>query len=459
MTFTPSTRRPRGHKGFQPDERPLDSGHGFWPWALARDRVPSEGKSPRGRPERSAAKSKGDEVGAPSSAGGTHSTPQSMARERRTGIVKDDKYLKHCPGKDHPECPERLQVLYAMLEDPDMAGRFKEVSARSATQEELHRVHSPQYVRELEATEGVDFTSLDSDTEACGLSHEAALLAAGGLCRAVGLVCSGELDNAFALIRPPGHHAEKSCAKGFCLYNNIAIAAKFAQNHLGIKRVLIVDWDLHHGNGTQHCFEQDPTVLYFSVHRRHTFPGTGKFREAGKGDGKGYTVNLPLPAGCGDGEYLLLFERMLKPVALDFSPEIVLVSAGFDIHFADPLGSMALTPRGFAGLTRSVVEIAESCCQGRVVMTLEGGYNLEALRDSVKAVLLELAGVTKTDTAEILATADKRKIGRVLGKAWRIHKRHWPSLSVSIEPDMRQRRSPGEWLGDLLNEVIAYLRS
>lgn len=386
-------------------------------------------------------------------------TSASSARERRTGIVKDDKYLNHCMGDDHPECPERLQVLYSMLEAPDMAGRFQEVSARSASKEELQQVHSAQYVRDLEATAGNAFTSLDSDTATCALSHEAALLAAGGLCRAVDLVCSGELHNAFALIRPPGHHAEESCAKGFCLYNNVAIAAKFAQNPLGLERVLIVDWDLHHGNGTQHCFEQDPTVLYFSAHQRRTFPGSGKFRETGKGSGKGYTVNLPLPEGCGDGEYLLLFERILKPLALEFSPEIVLVSAGFDIHFADPLGSMSLTPQGFAGLTRSVMEIAETSCAGKLVLTLEGGYNLEALRDSVKAVLLELAGVTKTDTAKTLAMADMRKIRRVFGKAWRVHKRYWPSFAASLEPGMRRRRSPGEWLGDFWNETVAYLGS
>lgn len=387
------------------------------------------------------------------------SFPQPMAREKRTGIVKDDKYLNHCVGEDHPECPERLRALYSMLEDPDVIGCFKEVSARSATREELLRVHGQQYLKQLEATEGTAFTSFDSDTGTCSLSHEAALLAAGGLCRAVTLVCSGELDNAFAMIRPPGHHAERSCAKGFCLYNNIAIAAKFAQDQLGLQRVLIVDWDLHHGNGTQHCFEQDPTVLYFSVHQRRAFPGTGKFREAGKGNGKGYTVNLPLPQGCGDGEYLLLFERILKPMALEFSPEIVLVSAGFDIHFADPLGSMTLTPQGFAGLTRSVMEIAETCCAGKLVLTLEGGYNLEALRHSVKAVLLELAGVTKTDTAKILAMADRRKIRQVFRKAWRIHRAHWPSFAASVEPNMRRRRSPWEWLGDMCNETIAYLRS
>lgn len=382
-----------------------------------------------------------------------------MVREKQTGIVRDDKYLNHCIGEDHPECPERLQVLYSMLEDPEMAGRFKEVPARSATKEELLRVHSPDYVKQLEATEGAAFTSLDSDTGTCALSHEAALLAAGGLCRAVALVCSGEFDNALAMIRPPGHHAERSCAKGFCLYNNIAIAAKFAQDQVGLQRVLIVDWDLHHGNGTQHCFEQDPSVLYFSVHQRRTFPGSGKFREAGKGDGKGYTVNLPLPAGCGDGDYLLLFERILKPIALAFSPEIVLVSAGFDIHVADPLGAMTVTPQGFAALTRSVMDIARSCCEGKLLMTLEGGYNLDALRDSVKVVLLELADLTKTDTEKVLAAADGRRIRRVLRKAWRVHHRNWPNLASSLDPDIRRRRSLGEWLGDGWDEMIAYLRS
>lgn len=382
-----------------------------------------------------------------------------MAREKQTGIVKDDRYLNHCAGEDHPECPERLQALYSMLEDPDMAGRFKEVTARSATKEELHLVHSPDYVKQLEATEGAAFTSLDSDTGTCALSHEAALLAAGGLCRAVALVCSGELRNAFALIRPPGHHAEESCAKGFCLYNNIAVAAKFAQNHLGLKRILIVDWDLHHGNGTQHCFEEDPSVLYFSTHQRHSFPGSGKFRERGRSKGKGYTVNLPLPPGCGDGDYLLLFEKILKPIALAFSPELVLVSAGFDIHVADPLGAMTVTPHGFAGLTRSVMEIAQSCCGGKLVLTLEGGYNLDALRDSVKAVLLELAGITTTDTAGLLAKADRRKTDRALRKAWRIHSRQWPSLAAFLEPDLRQPRSPTKWLGDWWDEIAAYLRS
>jgi len=389
----------------------------------------------------------------------TASTPPTPPGRRRTGIVKDDKYLNHCIEGDHPECPERLQVLYSMLEEPDMSGRFKEIPARIATQEELLLVHSPQYIKDLEATEGTAFTSLDSDTGTCALSHEAALLAAGGLCRAVASVCSGEVRNAFALIRPPGHHAEESCAKGFCLYNNIAIAAKFAQKQCGLERVLIVDWDLHHGNGTQHSFEGDPTVLYFSVHQRHTFPGTGKFREAGKGHGKGFTVNLPLLPGCGDGDHLLLFEKILKPIAREFAPQIVLVSAGFDIHAADSMGAMAVSTQGFAGLTQSVMEIAESNCDGRLVLSLEGGYDLASLRDSVKAVLLELAGVTTTDPGRVLTKADRKKMDRVLRKVWRIHGSHWPSLASSLESHIRRPRSPMKWLGDLWDETAAYLRS
>jgi acetoin utilization deacetylase AcuC-like enzyme len=389
----------------------------------------------------------------------TASTPPTPACPRRTGIVKDDKYLNHCLEDDHPERPERLQVLYSMLEEPDMAGRFEQIPARSATREELLLVHSPEYVRDLEATEGTAFTSLDSDTGTCALSNEAALLAAGGLCGAVAAVCSGEVRNAFALIRPPGHHAEKSCAKGFCLYNNIAIAAKFAQKQLGLERILIVDWDLHHGNGTQHSFEQDPTVLYFSVHQRRTFPGTGKFRETGKGRGKGFTVNLPLPAGCGDGDYLLLFEKILKPIAGEFAPHIVLVSAGFDIHAADPMGAMAVSTQGFAGLTRSIMEIAESTCDGRLVMSLEGGYDLASLRDSVKAVLLELAGITATDPGKFLTKADRKIMDRVLRKVWRIHGSHWPSLADFLEPQLRRPRSPMKWLSDLWDETAAYMRS
>lgn len=380
-------------------------------------------------------------------------------RAKRTGIVKDMKYLNHCMEADHPECPERLQALYSMLREPDMAGRFKEISARSVTEAELHRVHSPRYVSRLAATQGSAFTYLDPDTSTCALSHETALLAAGGLCRAIALVHSGELDNAFALIRPPGHHAEKSCAKGFCFYNNIAIGARFAQSRLRLKRILVVDWDLHHGNGTEHCFEHDPTVLYFSVHQRRMFPGTGKVRNVGAGKGKGFTVNIPLPPGCGDGEYVFLFERVLKPIAESFAPDMILVSAGFDIHFADPLGAMTVTPKGFAGLTRSIMDLADRCCGGEMVMSLEGGYNTTALRDSTKAVLRELAGLSVTDIPDILATGDQRKLHPVLQKTLRTHQQYWPSLAASLGSHTPEKRSLNERVRDCVQKTMVYLRT
>jgi len=387
------------------------------------------------------------------------STFPDAVRGKRTGIVKDMRYLNHCMGDDHPECPERLQAIYSMLEAPDMAGRFTEISPLSATEDLLHPVHTPRYVKKLKATEGNAFTYLDADTSTCARSHESALLAAGGLCRAIALVHSKELDNAFALIRPPGHHAEKCRAKGFCLYNNIAVGARFAQSHLRLNRVLIVDWDLHHGNGTEHCFDHDPSVLYFSVHQRRTFPGTGRFGNVGKSQGKGFTVNVPFSPGCGDAEYLLLFETILKTIAGVFAPDMVLVSAGFDIHFADPLGAMSVTPTGFAGLTRSVMDIAATCCEGKIVMTLEGGYETAALRDSVKAVLLELAGLSVTNTAEILAAADKKKLQPVFRKILSVHQRYWPSLASALEPYAMERDPHRkERMKNLVEKTILYLK-
>jgi len=340
-----------------------------------------------------------------------------------------------------------------------MRGYFKDIAPRNAEKEELLQVHSQKYVRCLEATEGKACTYLDADTQASPHSHGAALLAAGGLCRAIEKVHAGELDNAFAMVRPPGHHAERSRAKGFCLYNNVAVGVRHAQSRLGLRRILVVDWDLHFGNGTQHCFEDDPSVLFFSVHQIFTFPGGGKFSDIGNGDGKGFSVNIPLLPGCGDGEYLTLFEKILKPVAFEFGPELILVSAGFDSHFNDPIGGMRVTPEGFAGLTRSVLDIAERCCSGKVVMTLEGGYDLEGLRDSVRAVLRELAGLQRTDTAAIMAAADPAKLKYVLWQIRRILGGYWKNL----QPPPGDASAPGpslfERLGESMARTLAYFKS
>lgn len=371
---------------------------------------------------------------------------------KRTGIVKDTAHAGHCMGPGALEGPERLDALLCLLEEPEFRGRLIEIPPRMAARTELESVHSPEYIRRLEETAEKPLTYLDSDTLASRRSNEVASLAAGGLCRAIEEVCAGDVDNAFALVRPPGHHAEREMSGGFCLYNNVAIGARFAQSVLGLRRILIVDWDLHHGNGTQHCFDEDPSVLFFSTHQAFTYPYTGGLKESGKGDGKGYTVNVPLPPGWGDGEYLALWNRVLKPVTLSFQPDVILVSAGFDIHFNDPLGGMRVTPRGFAAMTRILLDLADACCEGRLVMTLEGGYDPEGLKDSVREVLKEMTGLRVTEPEKILPDADDEKIGDVLWRVNRVHRDRWKSLPAMEPPDRwnRMKRVLSRWR-DYLN--------
>ena len=346
----------------------------------------------------------------------------------KTGIVRDMRYLDHVMGAYHPESPQRLKAIYEMLESPDMKGTFKDIRARMAEREELLMVHSPDYIDILEASDGKSSTYLDPDTQTSPGSYKAALLAAGGLCEAISRVYSGELENAFALIRPPGHHAEKARAMGFCIFNNVAIGARYAQKYLGLNRILIADWDLHHGNGTQHAFEDDPSVLYFSTHQYPYYPGTGSHAEVGKGKGEGFTINVPLSTGYGDGEFSAIFDRILRPVAREFDPDIILVSAGFDIFKGDPLGGMDVTPHGFAGLTRIIMDTADLCCDGKVIITLEGGYHIQGQSESVKAVLNELSGKSRTDSNDLLSRADMRMVDYAIKPVKKIHGRYWKDL-------------------------------
>ncbi|HNQ02503.1 MAG TPA: histone deacetylase, partial [Syntrophales bacterium] len=235
-------------------------------------------------------------------------------------------------------------------------------------------------------------------------------------------IVKGDLRNAFAFVRPPGHHAEENRAAGFCIFNNVAIGAMHAIKVHGMRRVLIVDWDLHHGNGTQKSFYEDPRVVYFSTHQYPYYPGTGGLQETGRGDGQGFTVNVPLRSGPGNAEYLRIFRRVLQPVAFEYMPEIVLLSAGFDIYFRDPLGGMKVTPSGFGMLARVLMDIADACCGGRFAVVLEGGYHLGGLTEGIKSVLDEMCGatrVTEADLQRVESEADasvNRTIESVIGQ-------------------------------------------
>jgi acetoin utilization deacetylase AcuC-like enzyme len=297
-------------------------------------------------------------------------------------IFTDERMLLHDPGAGHCERPQRLDAVVAALKSLGSVVRWPIVQA--ATTEQLERVHEPAYVKHIESLRGRS-ARLDADTAVCPASVESALLAAGAVVGAVEAVLKGEDSCAWALVRPPGHHAERDRAMGFCLFNNVAVAAAHAIAVLGVQRVLIVDWDVHHGNGTQHIFEPRRDVLFFSTHQSPLYPGTGHASEIGTGEGRGFTVNVPLPAGMGDDEYLAVFNDVLVPAAARFQPDLVMVSAGFDAHERDPLGGMRVTTEGFGRLAAVVNGIAQRHARSRLVLALEGGYDLDALGDSVRA--------------------------------------------------------------------------
>lgn len=318
-----------------------------------------------------------------------------------TGIVADRRYMDHDPGFGHPESPDRLLAIYAMLDDEEMRKRLLRIEPRLAATGEIAFVHNRSYIERVASTAGVACTALDFDTVTSEDSYEAALLAAGGLMNAVASIMSGAVKNAFAFVRPPGHHAEAGRSGGFCIFNNVAIAAAYARRKHDIKRILIVDWDLHHGNGTQHSFYDDPGILYFSTHQSPFYPGTGSISEMGRGSGEGYTVNVPLPRGQGDADYLWIFRKLLEPLALEYNPDFILVSAGFDICHGDSLGGMSVTEQGCANLTRVLMNIADRCCKGRLAATLEGGYNTTMMTRSAKTVLNEMSGKNLTTDEEL----------------------------------------------------------
>jgi acetoin utilization deacetylase AcuC-like enzyme len=306
------------------------------------------------------------------------------------GFLTDDIYLLHDPGSRHPESPRRLTAIKEALEKFGADKRWRRIDPRLAHLDELELVHHASLLEHVEKAALRAPAYLDPDTVVSKDSYKTALLAAGGVLACIDAICTGQLRRAFAFVRPPGHHAEADRSMGFCLFNNVALGAAYARAEYNIDRIAVVDIDLHHGNGTQACFYDDPRILYISTHQYPLYPGTGNFDETGLRAGKGYTLNFPLPEGAGDATFVPIYSRIIGPVLDQFQPGLVLVSAGFDAHFKDPLSGLKVTGSGYASAAASLISAADRNCGGRICFVLEGGYSLDALRECSRAVMTEM---------------------------------------------------------------------
>ncbi|MBN1652378.1 MAG: histone deacetylase [Deltaproteobacteria bacterium] len=312
------------------------------------------------------------------------------------GLIYDPIFLKHDTGA-HVENRNRLIATVDLLRACSLLEKLVKIEPRLATQEELLLVHSEKHVERVRSCSEGGGCWLDGDTYASPESYEVALYAVGGVLNGLQAVMEGTVDSAFALVRPPGHHATEQRAMGFCLFNNIAIAAKYALERYKLKKVLIVDFDVHHGNGTEEIFYHDRQVLYFSTHQYPYYPGTGSRDETGTGEAKGTTLNVPMYRGADDKSYREVYETTLVPAARKFQPELILVSAGYDGHWADPLAGMQLSVKGYCELTAIVKNLASELCNGRMLFSLEGGYDLTALSHSIRGTLEVLMGLPISD--------------------------------------------------------------
>jgi acetoin utilization deacetylase AcuC-like enzyme len=339
----------------------------------------------------------------------------------KTGFHIDSAYLRHRMPDGHPERVERMEALLTIAARADRLGVSVLPATRRTTHDELARVHTPEHIAKIAQTAGRPESMLDPDTFTSPDSYDTALLAAGGALDVVDRVMSGELDNAFVAVRPPGHHAESNRPMGFCLFNNIAVAAAHALAHHRLERVMIIDWDVHHGNGTQEIFWNDRRVLFVSLHQYPFYPGTGGFDEIGGPDAVGMTVNIPMAAGFGDEEWIAAFRRVVAPLAGEFAPQLVLLSAGFDAHANDPLGGMRVTDAGFSVMADEVLAIARTHAGGKLVALLEGGYNIAALESSVERVL----GRMKEGTAAASTPLSEGRFSPVHSMVRALHAGHW----------------------------------
>ena len=338
----------------------------------------------------------------------------------KVGIIRDERYLEHKTGHIHPEHPNRLKAIYKML-DKDFSSGLIEVEPEKATLEHLELVHTPSYIEKVLKTAEYTSTSLAPDTPVSAKTYLAAWLAVGGCLKGLEALLSGQCDICFPLVRPPGHHALSDRAGGFCVFNNLAVTARVAMKRHGFRRILIVDWDIHHGNGLQDLFYGEKEVLFFSSHDTALYPYTGDWEETGKGEGEGYTVNLPIPRELEDGEFLYLYQEILGPLVRRFCPELILVAAGFDAHHQDPVGRSRMTEQSFRGLTHLLLELRSEVDDPPTLFALEGGYDPRALALSVKEVLKALTA----DGHEVkLSGQETERALELVEKSRRIHDRY-----------------------------------
>lgn len=308
-----------------------------------------------------------------------------------TAVFYDPIYLEHDTGFSHPERAERLEGTMKMLDKTGLAGKLRIISPRDATIEEIKLVHPESHIEKVRKMAESGGGYLDMDTPVSPRSYEAALKSAGAGLEGLERMFSGDIDNAFCLVRPPGHHATVNRGMGFCLFNNNAITARYAMSEFGLERIFILDWDAHHGNGLQDIFYEDKRVLYISLHQYPHYPGTGGSGEVGLGDGEGYTVNFPLPAHSGEEVYLAAFDQVIMPIARQFEPQLVLISAGYDGHFNDPLCSMLLGAAAYEAMAERLKELADGSCSGRIMAALEGGYDIIGIASAITNTIAVLA--------------------------------------------------------------------
>ncbi len=345
---------------------------------------------------------------------------------KKVGLIYDPIFMEHNTGS-HPENAMRLKHILEALEHYGIRDKMVDIQPLEATIEQLEKVHQLSYIEKVAkfAQQGGGY--LDPDTVVSERSYEAALKAAGGVIAGIDDVMTGKIDSAFALVRPPGHHAKSSRAMGFCLFNNVAVGAEHAKEAYGLERILIIDWDVHHGNGTAEFFYKDPTVLFFSTHQQGHYPGTGWVSEVGMGPGEGYTINVPLAGGTGDSGFYYAFTQLLEPVARQFKPQLIMISAGFDAHYSDPLAGLNLTCSGYAKIAEVVKTIADEICGGRIVAALEGGYNLGAIGHAVSAVINVFGeyGVRVDDPEGVPPDHTRPTMRMTIDEAINIQRKYW----------------------------------